>query len=171
MRAQNAIQIYDFENAIEGGFKALLAAAEIAAVVSLDEAKFQEVRPRVNLFFSPGEEMRHWYVDQAQANPRHLRTDAYTGTLLATIVTVPKATTREHSDYRATIRDLMAGAKDQFKADMDAADADQLLPYHSIIDVVESGTAPNYRDEEGAITSAISYAIKFNIRPEAWPAT
>lgn len=163
MQATDIIQIYDYENAIEAAFKALLEAEEIAAFVSLDELDFQEARPRVEVFCSPGQETGHYH-------PTLFRADSFTGTVMLRIVSNPKATTREHSDYRATVRDIMAGSRAEFKADRDLVDASALLPYHSILDVVESGTSPNYEGEGGVVESAVTYQIKFNIRPSAWPA-
>lgn len=163
-QATDIIQIYDFENAIEAAFKALLTAENIEARVSLDEDDFQDVRPRVEVYCSPGQETGHYH-------PTHFRADTFTGTVTLAIVSNTKQTTREHSDFRAKVRDVMAGSRDEFKADRDLNDASALLPYHCILDVVESGTSPNYRDEEaGVIVSSINYAIKFNIRPDAWPA-
>jgi len=163
MQATTTIQIYDFENAIEAAFKALFTAENIDAFVSLDEVDFQNVRPRIELFCSPGAETGHYH-------PTHYRADTFGGTVVLRIISNPKATTREHSDYRATIRDIMAGSRDKFKADVDNDDAAALLPYHSILDVVESGTSPTYLGEDGTVESVINYTIKFNIRPDAWPA-
>lgn len=176
MQAETTIQIYDFENAIEAAFQKLLEAEGLSAFVSLDvdevvepeegeplDDKHQRPRPRVELYFATGQETGHYH-------PSHFRADAFTGNLMLRIVGSPKTTTREHSDYRAKVRDVMAGSRDEFKSDSDNNDANALLPYHSVMDVVESGTNPNYQDDDGSIESAITYQIKFNIRPDAWPA-
>jgi hypothetical protein len=51
----------------------------------------------------------------------------------------------------------------------DAAGDDTLLPYHTINDIVQSGSNPSYEGQECFFETSLNYDLKFNIRPAAWP--
>jgi len=146
--------IYNFEDALESGFKALLEAQELTCLVPNDEPAHQLHRPRVELFVQVGGEMEHYH-------PPQLKPSAYEATLTATIVSNTKpgeVGTQEHSQYRALVRATMAASRSNIA-----------LENHELMDIVETGTAPSYEGQDGYYESSISYSIKFSIKPGSWP--
>jgi len=156
-------QIYDIETAIEAAFKTLFEEELFATYVTNDAASFQKERPRVELMFALGGETGHHSTASDYYRP-----DAFSGSLAVAIITpADDQGTAQHAQYRARVRNLMAKCRTRFRSDSEADDA--LLPYHTIMDVVESGTAPAYAPEDGHYISRINYELKTNIRPAAWP--
>ena len=165
MPADSFDQVYDIETAIEAAFKSFFTAQEIPCYVTNDIAEIQKSRPRVELMYQHGSEIGH-----NSTASTYYRPDTFAGGLTVAIVTNAKddnTGTIEHSQFRARVRNIMAKSRTAFKADADAENA--LLPYHCVLDVVESGTSPGYEPQDGYYISRISYEIKTNIRPDAWP--
>lgn len=157
-------QIYDIETALEAAFKTLFEEELFTTYVTNDAAEFQKSRPRVEIMFALGSETGH-----NSTHSTYYRPDAFNGSLVVAVVTPADDTngTAQHAQYRARVRNLMAKCRTRFKSDADGDDA--LLPYHTVQDVVESGTAPAYAPEDGVYISRGNYELKLNIRPDAWP--
>lgn len=165
MPADNFDLIYDFETAIEAGFKSFFTSQDIAAYVTNDAGETQKPRPRVEIMYANGAEAGH-----NSTASTYYRPDTFTGSLTVAVVTNAKDEsigTAEHALFRARVRNAMAKSRSLLKADADGANT--LLPYHCVLDVVESGTAPAYAPEDGHFVSRLNYELKINIRPDAWP--
>lgn len=166
MPADSFDQIYDIETAIESAFKAFFTSQEIDCYTTNDASEQQKKRPRVELMYLHGSEAGH---NSTASN--YYRPDTFLATLVVAVVTNAKGDevgTAEHSQFRARVRNAMAKSRTLLKADADGANT--LLPFHSVMDVVESGTSPAYQPEDGYFISRINYELKTNIRPDAWPA-
>jgi len=166
MSALNFQQCYDFETAIPAGFKKLFTAEDVSNVfIPNDGPKFQNVRPRIELFFSCGPETGH-----CRPILPHYRADAFTGSIGLTVISNVRPAevgTAEHSDHVATVRDLMARATSLFKINRTADDL--MLPYHAIDAVTAAGSTPHYESQDGYYQTDLNYEIRFSIRPDAWP--
>jgi hypothetical protein len=160
--------LYDFEAAIETGFKNLfLAELEAVAVVTTSDkaATFSEHRPRIELECTVGGEAGH----HRPALP-YYRADAFTAQLIVTVVSNTRPDevgTSEHSSFRASVRNLMAKAPTLLKANRDAAN--DMMPHHAVHDLVHSGSTPSYETEDGYFATSIQYDLKFGIQTDAWP--
>ena len=167
MPADNFDIIYDIESAVEAAFKLLFAEDDLTAYTINQLGETQKERPRVELMYSHGSEAGH-----NSTASTYYRPDTFTGSLTVAIVTNSKDESigiAEHAQFRGRVRNIMAKSRTRLKADRDASDVDALLPYHCVLDVVESGTSPAYSPEDGHLVSRINYEIKTNIRPDAWP--
>ena len=168
MAASTVDELSDFETAIEAAFKLLFTENGIESCVdSIDEPDTQRPRPRVEVYFAPGGETGH-----ISANATYRRPDMWTGNLTLRVVSNTKPDevgTSEHSAYRAKVRNLMAMSRTIFKSDADASDVAGYLPYHTVADLVLSGSNPSYEGQDGYYETTISYDLTFNIRPTAWP--
>lgn len=167
MLAETFDQVYDIETAIEAGFKTFFTAQDIAAYVTNDAGETQKERPRVELMYANGAEAGH-----NSTASEYYRPDTFLGNLNVAVVTNAKDEsigTAEHALFRARVRNVMVKCRTAFKADRDASDVSALLPYHCVLDIAESGTAPAYEPENGHYVSRLSYELRINIRPDAWP--
>jgi hypothetical protein len=160
--------LYDFETAIEGGFKSLFAVhlAAVSGYTTSDKAAaLIEHRPRCEFEFTAGGETGHHRPELP-----YYRADAFLGQMVITIVSNTRpdeAGTSEHSAFRAAVRNLMAKAPTLFKANRD--DTNDLMPYHAVHDLAQGGSSPAYESEDGYYSTSIQYDIKFSIQPDAWP--
>lgn len=165
MPADNFKLCYDFETAIPVGFKRLFAAENVAVLVPDDGPMTQMPRPRIELFFACGPETGHIWPASIYG-----RADAFTGTIGLTVISNVRPAdvgTKEHADYVATVRDLMARATTLFKANRE--DADTYLPHHAIDAITATGCTPHYESQDGYYQTDMNYNIRFCIRPDAWP--
>lgn len=181
MSAPNFDAVYNFEGAILNPIAVLVAQEEIAvytpsndalrtaawlaanpdlADLVLSSVDFQKKRPRTEIIYQHGQETGHVY-------PPVCRPDVWTGNLMLGIVTAPVAAS--HEQHRARVRNVMTLVRTALYDDR-ISSTDLLLPWHCILDMVESGTSPATEPKDGYYLSNINYAIKINIRPEAWPA-
>lgn len=169
MQAETFNQVYDYETAIESAIEDLFLLEGFAADAVWTPAsnpELQKNRPRIEIYCASGQETGHMHSDADGT----IRPDTFSGNLALRIVSnslAESATTQEHATYRAAVRNVMAKSRRLLVAN--AAAADDILPYHSILDVVEAGTSASYQSEDGYYESTISYNIKINIRPAAWP--
>ncbi len=166
MQAETFDQCYDIEGAVESALKSFFTSQEIAAYTTNDIAELQKTRPRVEVVLQLGNENGH-----NSAIAPYYRPDTFSASLLIGVVTNAKddnTGTVEHAQFRARVRNAMAKARTLLKADADGDDT--LLPYHGILDIVESGTSPAYEPQDGHYISRINYSLIINIRPDAWPA-
>lgn len=154
--------LYDFETALEAAVKSVLNTAGLVAYVSNDVEELQRARPRVELQMIVGSA-----TDHRTTHDTIYRSDCYTGQLVATIVTNSGDGTAGHSSYRAQVR-ASFGVVESTLTD-DAADADTLLPDHSVNRFFEAGTSPTVKPEDGYYESRIAFDVHFNIRPASWP--
>jgi hypothetical protein len=165
MPAENFDLIYDIESAVESAFKSLFQSSDLVAYTTNDAGMPSKERPRVELMYQHGAEDGH---NSTASN--YYRADTFAGSIIVAVITNAQDEsigTAEHAQFRARVRNVMAKANALLVADRSGDDS--LLPYHSVMDVVESGTAPAYTPEEGHLVSRINYSIKVNIRPDAWP--
>lgn len=181
MSAPNFDAVYNFEGAILNPIAVLIAQQQMAVYTPSNDAlrtaawlaanptltdlvlssvEFQKKRPRVEIIYQHGQETGHVY-------PPVCRPDVWTGNLMVGIVTAAVAASHEH--HRARVRNVMTLVRTALYNDRTAS-TDALLPWHGILDLEDSGTAPATEPQEGYYLSNITYAIKINIRPTAWPA-
>ncbi|MGC3961326.1 MAG: hypothetical protein QM813_26385 [Verrucomicrobiota bacterium] len=165
MPVENINDLYDFETAIESGFKNLFASNDLKAFTSNDGDDDKRPRPRVELFFTVGAETGH----RLGALP-YFRADAFAGQLLVIVVSNTRPVevgTQEHSEFRSAVRNLMAKATYLLKVNREAAN--DMMPNHAVHSVVHSGSTPSYESDQGYYETTIQYDLKFSIQPEAWP--
>lgn len=182
MSAPSFDEVYNFEGAILNPLAMLIAAQGIAIYTPSNDAlrtdawiaanptlvdlvlpsnvDFQELRPRVEMVYQHGSETGHVY-------PPVCRPDVWTASLMVGIVTAPIAAA--HEQFRARVRNVMAICRTTLYNDRTTG-TDALLPYHCILDIVDSGTSPATQPEDGHYLSSLTYQLKVNIRPTAWPA-
>jgi hypothetical protein len=170
MQATTFSQVYDYETAIESALEDLFLLEGFAAEsvwTPASDPELQKNRPRIEIYCASGQEDGHVYRN---ADGTSIRPDTFSGNVALRIVSnslAESATTQEHAAFRASARNVMAKARLLLVAN--AAAEDDILPFHSILDVVEAGTSASYQSEDGYYESTISYNIKINIRPSAWP--
>lgn len=166
MPAETFDIVYDIESAVEAAFKLLFAEDGLTAYTINQLGETQKERPRVELMYANGAETGH-----TPAIEPHHRQDTFLGSMVVAVVTNSKDESigiAEHAQFRGRVRNIMAKSRTQLKTDREGTDT--ILPHHCILDVVESGTSPAYSPEDGHLVSRISYELKVNIRPDAWPA-
>ena len=67
----------------------------------------------------------------------------------------------DHTTLRGRIRNLIYDWRNTI--------TDALLPYHSILNVIESGTTPATAADDNHDVSTITFQLKFQVTPSAWP--
>ena len=165
MPAENFDICYDVESAVEAAFKTIFEEDGLSAYTINELGETQKERPRVELMYSHGAEAGH-----NSTSDEHYRPDTFTGSLTVAVWTNSKDESigiAEHAQFRGRVRNIMAKSRKRLKDDRDGDDT--IMPFHCILDVVESGTAPAYAPEDGHLISRINYELKTNIRPDAWP--
>lgn len=181
MSAPNFDAVYQFKTVVQRAAALFVAAQNIAVYTRTNESLrtpawlaenptlvdyvlstlvFQKQRPRLEIYYDHGQETGH-------VNPTNFRPDCWTGNLSVVGVTAPKD--EEHEQYIARVRNVMVRLRTSLFNDRTAS-TDLLLPWHCILDMVESGTSGRDETQDGYYLSNINYAIKINIRPTAWPA-
>ncbi len=160
-------ELYEFETRIEAALKTAFYDVGITAIVSNDVSEdFQQERPRIDLQYVHGVESGH-----NRAVPPYFQADSFLGSLNVVVVTNSQAATEEnpdggmsqHSRYRALVRSEFAKMRYNFAVNPD------WLPFYSILDIVEPGTAFVLNAQDGYYTSEINFDFKINIKPDAWP--
>lgn len=161
--ATDYTELYDPESAIEAAVKSVLEDQGLVAVTVADSPEFQKARPRCEILFQNGAESGHAFI----LPDASIRADVWAGTLqLACVTSATSApgvsASTQHRQYRAQVRSVCAGYFRTLKSP-------EVLPFHIIMDVEESGTSNEYKPQDGLWASNISFAVKYGIRPDAWP--
>lgn len=176
MPAEAHIPLYEFEAAIEKGFRSLFEPQGFT-VNTPDDTDFQRPTPRVEFQFKCGPA-----TDHRSTHDEFYRVDSFTGTLEVRTLTLTKpgveaasaeATNsiayREHSKVRAKVRYLMGRCERDFTLRR-VNGPDNWLPNHDLNRVFPQGDEPLMQTEEGHLLTTSNYEIHFNIRPANWPA-
>ena len=177
MNPEAHLHLYEFEAAIEKGFRLLLQSQGFT-VNTPDDFDFQRPTPRVDIQFKTGAA-----TDHRSTHDDIYRCDSFTGSLEVTILTLTQPGTNEpseeaanslayrhHSKQRAKVRYLLGRCETDFTVDR-LTGTDTWLPYHGINRVFPTGDEPVMRSEQGHLSTTSRYDIHFNIRSTAWPAT
>lgn len=175
MPAETHIPLYEFEAAIERGFRKLFEAQGFT-VNTPDDFDFQRPTPRVDLRFQCGPA-----TDHRSTHNDIYRVDSFTGTLELETLTLTQPglnaesaeaansnAYRHHSKLRAKVRYLMGRCERDFT--LRQSSGDDWLPLHDLNRVFPQGDEPVMQGENGALSTASRYEVHFNIRPGAWPA-
>lgn len=150
--------IYDFETAMEDAFAAALTAAGLVVTTPRTAAQFAKERPRVELEFLTGAENQSYHNVNGL-----LRSATWQGQLIVEIITGSASTGNEsHRTYRAKVRRKMADLRN------DAIN--EALLYHKIQNLIDQGTTPAYRTDDGYEKSRLQYSVPFGIDHAAWAA-
>lgn len=171
------IALYEFEAAIEKGFRRLFEPQGFT-VNTPDDFDFQRPTPRVEFQFRCGPA-----TDHRSTHDDIYRVDSFTGELTVTTLTLTKYgeadepteaaqsnAYREHSKVRAKVRYLMGRCESDFTWRRDYFGNDW-LPYHDLNRVFPNGDEPVMKAETGHLVTTSRYEIHFNIKSTAWPAT
>ena len=165
MTANDCIQIYDYEKAIESAVQAILIDGGVSAYTSFSEPEMEKDRPRVEIEFQTGTATGHRATSDSVYRP-----DSFTGICSITVVTNTSDNAggaQAHSEYRSLVRFVCAQIETTLTDD--AAGGGTLLPYHSVNRFIENGTSPTIHHDSGVLASQINFDVHFNIRPDAWP--
>lgn len=155
--ATNWLDLYRFEDAIEGAAKSILQGAGIPnAYVQRDGDNI--ATPAVGIQLVAGGATEH-YGFRAGDGEQFL--DAWTGILTFAVLTDRTRNARAHSDTVAKIRWLM----------QNISLWEPLMPFHQMTRIIEAGTSPQVRGENNLDASEISFNTVFSIRAGSWPAT
>lgn len=162
--ANSLEQLLAFEYNLEVGFVALLEADGLQNVTrSRGLVDFQA--PQINLWFQNGAPIEQWQRPMIAGIPgAYLPWGAYTGTLSTECVTDrfddPNGT--KHTLLIAQLRKAMM----LFRLITRWKQYQELvIPF----DVREGGTTDSFEDDKGLDHSVITWNLRFNINPEAWP--
>lgn len=159
-------EIYDFESDFNRGFE--------TAFVKLnyyDPAKQEDdktlITPRVECVFKAASQEQTSYFVPGTLDPRTNLPWAYqhiwNGTLDLTIVTNRKKedpSQKTQSQLRGTIRSLVQDHATNLTA---------YMKYLTVIQLLETSTQRSYDQQFTADSSQISFSIRFNIKPSAFP--
>lgn len=166
MPSANTIEeLYDIENPMDAGALTLLVNAGVPAYTRLTLPRLSKPVPRVEVQFRLGSATGHKRV-MADGT---MRNDAWEAQLALQIITRPGVESDVHdsaSDEHGALRSLVRS-----KAEAMFMDLDDLLPYHSVNNIDDSGTTATLKSEDGFDVSTIIYALHVNIRTNAWPET
>lgn len=176
MSPETHIPLYEFEAAIERGFRSIFEAQGFT-VNTPDNFDFQRPTPRVDIRAQTGPATDHRSTHDVIYRP-----DSFTGSLEVIITTLVAPGTdaqatepasslayRHHSKQRAKVRYLMGRCETDFTLNRTTGD-DSWLPLHGLNRVFPQGDEPVMQGENGALITTSRYDIHFNIRPSAWPA-
>jgi hypothetical protein len=147
----------DFERAIS---KLAVESFGFETVITRENAReFDKPTDRLEIRFRNGEATGH----KQQCPDGFLRLDAWRGQLsLQVITSLRKTDENVHGKQRAQIRafaSILAGCQE----------LNDLLPFHSVNDVVDTGTTPTIKTEDGYEATTLNYSVHFNVRLDAWP--
>jgi hypothetical protein len=156
-------KIYDPETAFEQAICSLVNAAGLVGIIGDNSADIESLDSndeveRVEIRFRNGEATGHRFVFPDTS----MVPDAWRGQLAFAIVSKYSATTNNHGKHRAIVRRLASQL-------IYTLNQDGVLPHHYVNDVLDVGTTPSIKAKDGIITSAVVYAVHFNVRPEVWP--
>lgn len=159
MPATDVLQLYDFETAIEGAWKTLLTDYGAAAFTQREYADLPDLRIDIQFALGAAQGHRRRYSGSHWLDAYHYR-------LTLGIVTPRKIRNVEqttlHATYRAKCR-IFA----QYASGM--LDDDELLPYHTLTQIQEDGTAPAVVSADDCDVSEIAFKGIVSIRDSAWP--
>lgn len=165
MSAPTFDEIYSIEPQLDAALDTLLTAEEINTVTPNKAANsFQKPRARVEVVTT------HTDLNQSNHNVApHFRSRLWQEAVAFTVVTNASTEAdggmRWHNQIRARVRNLMAKLRYNL-----IHVYPELLPYHSVANVVEQGTAPNITPQDGVLISEMNFELTVNVKPDAWPA-
>lgn len=150
----SAINLYDFETAIETAVAAALTDAGLIAVTPSSDPTFQKTIPRIEVSFQPGAAKQTWH-------PTQNRNCTWTGMLSLAVVTEGDSQNRAvHRQYKAELRNVMADLRNTLNATLD---------YHKIQNIVDAGvSSESYQPEQGVDVSVLHFNVDFGIDNGAW---
>jgi hypothetical protein len=157
MRAPSYASLYTFEDSIEAACAAVFATAGLNCNVSASTAEL--ATPRVEIQLIVNQATGHLGENpQGDGYP-----DFFNGTLKLAVVTKRFEDPLSPATYRGKMRSLLYRFDEVF--------VEELLPYHSVQEVIEIGTTFLTDAETLEDTSIVTWKIQFAIRPGAWPLT
>jgi hypothetical protein len=156
MTAPDIDTLFMLEDHIETGVQRVLKSIQIKAFKQCD-ADDIGLTPYVNIQLALGGVTGHYGQDKKGK----LWKDAWNATLGFEIVTNRSKKQIEHATYRAHIRRLMQYAEGLF--------TEEVMPYHTLTKIEESGTRPTFDGGEGLDISQVSFSCIVSIRQNAWP--
>lgn len=176
MNPEAHLPLYEFEAALESGFRKLFEAQGFT-VNTPDDFDYQRATPRVDIHVISGAA-----TDHRSTHDEFLRCDSFAGTLQVTTLTLispgvndPSAEAtnsnayRLHSKMRAKVRYLLGRCERDFTLRRTTG-PDDWLPYHDINRCFPQGDEPVMKGDDGALSTTSRYELHFNIRPAKWPA-
>jgi len=154
--------LYDLETAFETAAKTVLADFGIAAFTQMEVENLPASRVDVQCHI--GDLTGH----KSQVTPGQFAFDAWNGSLSFMITTPrrvpsdPEYDAQAHGKMRGRVRQAIQYFSNRFTA--------EVLPYHVLVSIRESGTDPSVLINDDSDLSTLSCACVFAIRTGAWPA-
>lgn len=154
--APNYETLFDVETAIEKAFKIRLKQEGISAFTQAEYVDL--VIPRVDIQCRLGAAQGH----RGRARTGEFVEDAWSAVIALQVVTKrDELEPALHGRMRGKIRWISRYFADKFGEDV--------LPYHCITSIRESGSTPSVSADDDADVSSIQFACVIGIRTNAWP--
>lgn len=161
------LEIYDFEGAFEDAFSAAFVAHNVTKPV-LPQDKDKLITPRVECQFVSGQQEQRSHIvqnsNEGNATPPKPWTypNVWAGSLKAAVVTNRMKDNGKagHRRVRNLLRWLMQDHINEIT---------NRMKYLTVIQTLESGGQYEFNQTGEFDISSISWAVKFNIRPSAFP--
>lgn len=155
----SAADLYDFESILPLAVQTVLKEAGLNAFTIVDDASFQRARPYVSIVY------RHI----GEHTPRRIavlpdgskRGSAFTGELKIHAITDADAPGKiAHSQYRATVRSVMAGLQDVVNGNS--------LQFHKIQWLQPGNEETGIRTQDGYQQTTFPFQVVISIQQDAW---
>ncbi len=155
MPAPDFPKLYQFEDYVEAAAKSFLTQHGLTAMIAREDAI--ATTPRVDVSCVMGAATRHY---GRRASDGEIFLDRWNGSLNFDVITDRVKNREQHRPLRAKLRWLMQ--------DLSFWRID-LLPYHQIVELIETGTTPELVNEKEQDVSALVFSLVLGIRADAWP--
>lgn len=165
MPADSLTPLYDFEGQIEPAAVTILEASLQVAGVSVKQTRetAELSTPRVEVALRMGKQIGQLFPYKGNLMP-----SAYDAQLVGTIVTERETNSNVADNLRAQLRVFMLATLTRDPAALLLTS--QALQYHVIRQVQEFGTQNVFDSDKNLDYSRITFAVKVEIRQDAWPA-
>lgn len=157
-----AERVYDFEGQMYAALALVFDDLEAKVWTPNDAPKVTRPRPRTEAIYSVGAEKQSYIVFSNGTK----RNASWFSNLSFEMVT-DAGNIDAHRAYRGFVRNLLAPNITLLNGASTKTGA-QLLPYHRIQLIRETGTSNEYKNEDGYLRSRINYDVEFGIDHGVW---
>ncbi len=155
MPAPNFPKLYEFEDAVEAAARSILTRHGFTAMIAREDSIAST--PRVDISCVIGAATRHY---GHRASDGEIFLDRWNGSLNFDVITDRVKNREQHRPLRAKLRWLMQDL---------SLWTPELLPYHQVVELIESGSTPEVNNEKEQDFSALAFNLVLGIRADAWP--
>ena len=152
--------LYSFDSLLEAAAQSVFTAAGIACAIPLDDAKFQNTRPRVELVFTLGSGKGRYTPGEAIFSGRLWREQAWSGSFRLFVVT---------EEDPAILRPFLFKVRTVCASLPDSITTAGTLIHHSIYNPIRwTGESAIFRPQDGYFTVSLNFDFDFCINTNAW---